>query len=540
VSITIENTVAMKTAVPLSAARKSAEGEETGSTTDFAGVLSEELGSALLAGKKVEPGTAETNAVANLAGGKADKPAAKAASTAGKGTPQAAERLRSKEGSTTSGWARSKAEKRIATLDDASGTTAPAPAFQTIADLRRAGDESLPESSGTKGSEASAPVPASFHPVPVQSELPSLIPAAATSGNSSTSSAQLTAVGQRSSEKAAANPTTSSQGIVTEAAELQAQLGPAQKLQQALPLKDPPEGRSAESQAGPTRADIAVTSGITATVTATVTEVSLQTAAGAASTAADIASAGAASVDSRLVAYSETTVQSGQSVAKGANNLDSRFKTSLEAQPGGRKQSPLLLDATPSTAGREAAQSPAIPMLPSDSAQLRDSTSQSPTPSHGRAGETLAQDPFAVMDAALKEQPAQLLHASPREVDVGVHDATYGWVEIKTHLAGGQLNASLAASSHEAQHVLQTQLPALAEYLSNHAIQVDRLSLGSSSTTTAGESGGENRESGAEGQEKVPLGIVSAASNPPRQNAAEVESNLPLEYRRNLRVDVMA
>lgn len=392
--------------------------------------------------------------------------------------------------------------------------------------------------SGARASESSVSLTLAFVSDLTQSVAASLGPAAATSGSQLTSSVQLAAGADGSSEKTAANPLVASQRTTTGVSGLQAQLGPPQKLQ--LPLKDPAQDDAIGSQIVATPAGIsaAIMTVASPTMTATV-DVAAAKNTTAPETVTDVSlqsSIGTDAVVSQLVANLQATAQGGPSVSK---SVDSRFKTSLEIQSASRKQAPLVLDATPSVAGREAAQPAAIPIPASDSTQLNTSSLQSSTESHGRAGQALAQDPFTVMDAGLNEQPAQLLHASQREVEVGVHDATYGWVEIKTHLAGGQLNASVAASSHEAQHVLQAQLPALAEYLSNHAIQVDRLSLGSSGTATAGGSEGGSRQSGAEGQENASPGVTSVVSNLSRQSAAEVESSLPLEYRRNLRVDVM-
>jgi flagellar hook-length control protein FliK len=66
--------------------------------------------------------------------------------------------------------------------------------------------------------------------------------------------------------------------------------------------------------------------------------------------------------------------------------------------------------------------------------------------------------------------------SSPQRLAVGVRDAGLGWVEIRTHAAGGQVSAVLTAASSEAQAALTAHLPEVREYLAGQQVRVDQLS----------------------------------------------------------------
>jgi hypothetical protein len=80
---------------------------------------------------------------------------------------------------------------------------------------------------------------------------------------------------------------------------------------------------------------------------------------------------------------------------------------------------------------------------------------------------------FARMDSAA---PPLVTESSPQRLAVGVRDAGLGWVEIRTHAAGGQVSAVLTAASSEAQATLNARLPEVREYLAGQQVRVDQLS----------------------------------------------------------------
>lgn len=160
------------------------------------------------------------------------------------------------------------------------------------------------------------------------------------------------------------------------------------------------------------------------------------------------------------------------------------------------------------------------------------------TPPASGSARAMASDPFTAMDSSPVDPLAEVMRATHHEVAVGMHDPTYGWVEIKTHLAGGQVTASLTTLSSEAQHVLQAQLPAMAEYLSSRDIHVDHLSLGETSSQARDSSSGRHSQHG-EQEQKLAMQGVSAPVRlrmPARESAAIPRR----EYRGTSRIDVMA
>ena len=109
---------------------------------------------------------------------------------------------------------------------------------------------------------------------------------------------------------------------------------------------------------------------------------------------------------------------------------------------------------------------------------------------------TIQANPFAHLDRAIGAS-AQLLHASSRELDVGLRDPAMGWVEIKAHLASGQVSASLAADSHAAHSSLAAELPAMAQYLADRDIVVSRLAVESQAAQSNSHGGGHPGQAGA-------------------------------------------
>ena len=120
-----------------------------------------------------------------------------------------------------------------------------------------------------------------------------------------------------------------------------------------------------------------------------------------------------------------------------------------------------------------------------------------PATESGRRLSTAAvSDPFAQLDR-LTEAPAQLLHASSHQLDVGLRDSSMGWVEIKAHLAAGQVSASLAAESHAAHNRLTAALPGMAEYLADRDIGITRLAVESQTVQSGFGGGSHSSHSGA-------------------------------------------
>ncbi len=97
-------------------------------------------------------------------------------------------------------------------------------------------------------------------------------------------------------------------------------------------------------------------------------------------------------------------------------------------------------------------------------------------------------NPFGALDSAptTSEQQAQLLKASHKEMEVGVQDPQYGWVEVKTQMNAGQVSASLSVSTAEAQHALQQELPAMQHFMASRDLDLSSLSVSTGTDSGAG------------------------------------------------------
>jgi flagellar hook-length control protein FliK len=89
-----------------------------------------------------------------------------------------------------------------------------------------------------------------------------------------------------------------------------------------------------------------------------------------------------------------------------------------------------------------------------------------------------------------------LLHVGGREILVGVHDPSYGWVEVKAQSVSGQVSASLFAASTAASHALEAQLPAMANYLAQRDVDVANLGVMTHTSGGDGSLAGQGGHSG--------------------------------------------
>jgi flagellar hook-length control protein FliK len=135
------------------------------------------------------------------------------------------------------------------------------------------------------------------------------------------------------------------------------------------------------------------------------------------------------------------------------------------------------------------------------------------------------------------EAPATLLHASAREVAVGVRDPSLGWVEIQTQSSGGHVSASLTAASAEAHASLTIAAPAISQYLQDRNVHIHNLDV---SMQSGPESGGRQQSnSGGAEQEVSRQGRTSSPQNtqPMRKTADDPGA---LEAGRLSRISVRA
>ncbi len=147
-------------------------------------------------------------------------------------------------------------------------------------------------------------------------------------------------------------------------------------------------------------------------------------------------------------------------------------------------------------------------------------------------------DPFAIMDTSSAEPTPQLLHSSHQEVEIGLKDPTYGWIEVRTHRYAGEITASLSTSSTESHHNLGTQLAALTDYLSTREIPINKIVMGGMDAANTGGQGA--RHSGSDRQDRGSLEetAVGFAHGPPQpEETNDVQQS---QYRRTSQIHLMA
>lgn len=119
------------------------------------------------------------------------------------------------------------------------------------------------------------------------------------------------------------------------------------------------------------------------------------------------------------------------------------------------------------------------------------------------------------MDAA---DAPRLLESSSQKLTVGVRDAGLGWIEIRTHAVAGQVAATLATGSHEAQAVLAAELPSIRSTLINQHVALR--SLGAEQFSASSGGGGTGSNSSDSGNPvRQPL-LKSKWDPPPAQSDA--------------------
>jgi len=147
-------------------------------------------------------------------------------------------------------------------------------------------------------------------------------------------------------------------------------------------------------------------------------------------------------------------------------------------------------------------------------------------------------DPFVIMDTPSADPDPRLLHSSRHEVEVGINDPTYGWVEVRTHKYAGQITATLAASSTESQRNLGTQLTGLTDYLSTREIPIHKVVMQGMNTPDSG--GQQSRHSGSEGQGQRSAEEPAARNTAVRTQLEEVNELHPGQYRYSSQIHLLA
>jgi flagellar hook-length control protein FliK len=116
----------------------------------------------------------------------------------------------------------------------------------------------------------------------------------------------------------------------------------------------------------------------------------------------------------------------------------------------------------------------------------------------------------------------RVIESSPQRLAVGVRDAGLGWVEIRTHAAGGQIGAVVGTGSAASHQALAEELPSMREYLAGQQVKVGHLAAENFSAMGGGQRG---NASGGQGSGHASTGSQNSGSqNSGSQNSGSQSS----------------
>jgi flagellar hook-length control protein FliK len=128
----------------------------------------------------------------------------------------------------------------------------------------------------------------------------------------------------------------------------------------------------------------------------------------------------------------------------------------------------------------------------------------------GNPAPVAGSNPYARLDEA--SAPA-VLHASPQQMTVAVHDASLGSLQVQVQSVNGQLAASLATATTAAHTQLSGHLASLAGYLQDQRVDVARVTVAPQSFSShSGSSQGGGPQSGGSGGQPQQQSYASPAS----------------------------
>jgi flagellar hook-length control protein FliK len=191
-------------------------------------------------------------------------------------------------------------------------------------------------------------------------------------------------------------------------------------------------------------------------------------------------------------------------------NFVQTLDTAAAANPPGGHS----VQADPSAAGAPA-QPVQAPVATPDSARAAASSAELPAAAPASASEHGA----PVVNAAhIVDQPGQT------EIRIEMQADSLGGIELRAHIAGDQIGASIAVEHHEAQLALASELPALHSALAEKNLRIETLSV--TQGTFSSLSGGHGQDAGQRGQAQYPvrLAYVEQPDMPQAFNEIPAES----------------
>jgi len=115
-------------------------------------------------------------------------------------------------------------------------------------------------------------------------------------------------------------------------------------------------------------------------------------------------------------------------------------------------------------------------------------------------------------------------HSGQTEIRIEMQAGSLGVVELRAHVSGDQVGASIAVEHHDAQLLLTNDLPALHTALTEKNLRVNTLSVsqGMAASTGGGQNGGSGQKGFSPSHPKAAYAPPEDSSTPAEQ--ARVES----------------
>jgi len=141
----------------------------------------------------------------------------------------------------------------------------------------------------------------------------------------------------------------------------------------------------------------------------------------------------------------------------------------------------------------------------------------------GNPAPVAASNPYARLDEA--SAPA-VLHASPQQMTVAVHDASLGSLQVQVQSVNGQLAASLATATTAAHTQLSGHLASLSGYLHDQRVDVARVTVAPQSFSSQPDSGqGGGPQSGGSGGQPQQQSYAPPASAPLTESQPQIPAS---------------
>jgi flagellar hook-length control protein FliK len=191
---------------------------------------------------------------------------------------------------------------------------------------------------------------------------------------------------------------------------------------------------------------------------------------------------------------------------------------------------PAQADATNAAAAATAAAAPPVPAPPANSAP------QPAAPANADARAADAHLPDASQNQAVVNAAHMVQQSGQTEIRIEMQADSLGGVELRAHIAGDQIGASIAVEHHDAQMALASDLPALHSALTEKNLHVETLTVSQGTFSSLG--GGPGQDGGQRGfpQNPAKYAYLEQPETTPPTAEPPAEWNGPVNSRAGLSV----